>query len=1253
MAGYDYEQLDDESFQELCQALLVKHFPTFQCLPVGQRDGGRDGFVWKRERGNRQLLLFQVKFVRNPSRIDDPHRWITGIVRDEAPKVDRIAQNADVGMYVLLTNVAGTAPLDSGSIDTADHALQSGLKVPSQCWWRADLDRRLDSEWDLKWRYPAVLTGPDFLRAVFELGMPEDRDRRLSAITAFVTHQHDADREVKFKQVELQNDLVDLFVDVPVTPVDREASRSQSERRVRQYLDIASALTDASVFGPDFDADVDTFYAGYALPPVGASRLLIHESCVSSFPRIVLEGAPGQGKSTLAQFACQVHRLHILNLHDEIAALPEHFRSIAVRIPIKVDLRDYATWLSKRDPFEPESDAPPAGWRKSFESFLSHQITHMSGSIHFTAADLHAVLRVSAALLVLDGLDEVADISTRATLISEITSAVKRLESDSASLLTVVTSRPANFANSPGFSERDFSYFELMALPRPLIDDYVGKWIIAKNLDPKDSADVRAIVRQRIDEPHLRELARNPMQLAILLSVVHTRGASLPDKRTALYNIYIDIFFNREAEKDDGVRRNRELLIDIHGYVAWILQTEAEQGGDGRISLERLKQSLVTYLQREERDVALVDELFREMAQRVLALVSRIQGTLEFEVQPLREYFAARYLYETAPPSPVGNEQHGSKPDRFAALASNFYWLNVARFYAGFYQKGELPSLAQQLEELAESAGFRNTSHPHALAVALLSDWVFSQSPRSMRQVVSLVTDGIGIGEISPSPSGQRQARELRLPEGNGRAELASRCFDLLRGYPPMDLAGELSDVVMVNSDPLTIKREWLSELEEAVSDSSHRICDWLALGGRLGLRSTVRADEIRIRLSDRLDEGPILQTAYRWICPEIISGDRVSAERLVTSALKDELGYVSAAFGMEGTQLDYVLATFSPTVWAMALESSSSDLPLDEVLWRRQRPGNIEPPNDVGPDIWPDPIRSLLAACREARSMPGAAWSSSLAPWSIVVDEALKEWGECQSLLAMASIGAGVKARHETGEGAEDLFDASRPLVQRMRYARLRSGSGSWWSSKLGSVTDDHQRDLCLVAIARWGGPSVFKECGSEVDRLLSTLTDDQYGRLVTSIRPRAFRGVRLRKRDLVDGASDHLAVLLALRSDFATRQYVSDRLRSSAASGLSMLRFRADTIQQKDELGPDDWEELVDLAELAYVDRISLIRRRLGRPAQAMPSHLAERITTSPELFPRVLVASAEAVCRSDLGNAMTPVSDAAAAGRWFGPG
>ena len=346
-------------------------------------------------------------------------------------------------------------------------------------------------------------------------------------------------------------------------------------------------------------------------------------------------------------------------------------------------------------------------------------------------------------LLVFDGLDEVADIGRRREVVDEISKGINRLREIAVSMQSLVTSRPAAFANSPGLPEDTFLYLHLISINQPLIEQYAEKWLRARRLDGKEASDVRRILRDKLDQPHLRELARNPMQLAILLSLIQTRGGSLPDKRTALYDSYVELFFNREAEKSSVVRDYRDLLLDIHRYLAWVLHSEAQtKQNRGSVSADRLRQLVETYLTEEGHDPSLAHRVFTGMVERVVALVSRVEGTYEFEVQPLREYFAARHLYNTAPYSPPGRECHGTLPERFDALSRDFFWQNVTRFYAGCYSKGELPSLVDRLEELARSPEYKHTSHPQSLAATLLSDWVFAQHPKSMRQVVTLILDG-------------------------------------------------------------------------------------------------------------------------------------------------------------------------------------------------------------------------------------------------------------------------------------------------------------------------------------------------------------------------------------------------------------------------------------------------------------------------------------------------------------------------------
>ncbi len=367
---YPFENLDPESFQQFCQALLIKEFSNVQCFPVAQPDGGRDALSPLTEDDEGGFIMYQVKFVRQPLAEADPHKWLVNTLKGE---VEKLKQQIPKGakQYILITNIKGTAHPDSGSIDKANQLLNSELGVPSQCWWRDDLSRRLDDAWNLKWVYPTLMTGSDLIRSVIEFGLSENKERRASAIRAYVTHQFDIDQQVKFKQVELDNRLLDLFIDVPVVPpntapnkkrfyeyhfIHRSIARDLRYRRAGKkvsYEDISSL----------FDIGSDVYGTRDEQSVVGAAAMLLHPLVQKHIPNVVIEGAPGQGKSTITQYICQVHRMQILGKEQVEQLIPEHYRededfeklpeqhkSSSVRLPFKVDLRDLAAWLAKQNP---------------------------------------------------------------------------------------------------------------------------------------------------------------------------------------------------------------------------------------------------------------------------------------------------------------------------------------------------------------------------------------------------------------------------------------------------------------------------------------------------------------------------------------------------------------------------------------------------------------------------------------------------------------------------------------------------------------------------------------------------------------------------------------------------------------------------------------------------------------------------------------------------------------------------------------
>ena len=750
---YHYEALNEQTFQKFAQALILVDHPRTQCMPVGQPDGGRDAIFFQPEPDKNGFVVFQVKYSRAPTSKAE-RKVISDLIRSEKEKVKQLIHRGATHYY-LVTNVQGSAHLDVGSIDKANADLTKAFGIPSQVWWRDDLDGRLDNALDVKWSYPEVLRATDLLPLLIKQFGDANETQSARTLKSYIASQYETDREIKFKQVDLKQTLTDLFVDLPLGEKSQQDEQDRRRRvpRLGMPSDVEAYLSQLNI---DYEYDLDEVHPFDHSGLAGA--FLLQMPLAEGVSRFVLEGAPGQGKSTVTQFLCQVNRLRLLKKGDELGRVEDAHKYGPVRAPFRVDLRDYAAWVTGRHPFAKKGGASaPEESRRSLESFIAMQVTWHSGSLEINEDQLLQFFGRSHSVIVLDGFDEVADIATRTRVVDEICKAAARLDAHARSLQIIVTSRPAAFANSPGFPENDWVHLELKNLHRGNIESYKDKWIEAQSLNQQERDMVSSTLQDKLEQPHLRDLARNPMQLAILLHLIHVQGAALPEKRTTLYEEYMKLFFNREAEKSPIVRDHRELLLSIHGVLAWVLQTQAEEGaGSGSISKDALYVQIKNFLEAEEHDPKLADTLLTGTSERVGALVSRVEGTFEFEVQPLREYFAARHLYKTAPYSPPGGARTGTRPARFDALARSAYWTNVTRFFCGFYDVGELGTLVDDLLHLGEQDGYRLINQPRGLAMMLLSDHVFAQSPRAMKRLINYVTQEPGFRRLTAQKTRRR-----------------------------------------------------------------------------------------------------------------------------------------------------------------------------------------------------------------------------------------------------------------------------------------------------------------------------------------------------------------------------------------------------------------------------------------------------------------------------------------------------------------
>ena len=760
---YPYEQLDSKRFQRLAQALLTDEYPGVECFPLSGSDGGRDA-VRVVDNGSTDMIVYQVKFKeQQPIGVPSAtalYKWITGQLLSEIEKLNELLKNGATN-YVVISNIPASANREVGLRAKMTKWAEENLPLPTVFWWRDDLDARLAKNYDLIFRF-GLFTGTESVRAVLEevfrnkgsnqgAIQQSETPAAILALMSYLADQYRIESKLRFEQADLPGSpLLDLFVDVPIS-LRAINVRSRAQRRAgapdEPALGSTSPYTGEIVRG----GGVPRAGRRFMSPNTGGASFILAENLAKPASRMVLEGAPGQGKSTLGQYVCQTHRIKLLNKPYDLHKLPPFCVSSPVRIPIRVEFRHLATWFSGSDPWssqEVSGTHAPHHWAQSLESFIAAHVRHSSGGMSFTPEDVVSILTKTPSFIFLDGLDEVADIKLRQTVVEAVEASINRLESLNANMQILVTTRPGFFLKAPSFSQRGFTYYRLISLTKNLILHYTEAWMRVREIPSDQSSEILHILEASLAQTHVAELARNPMQLAILLWLISVKGRSLPDQRTALYDQYLTAFLDREASKSATVRAHRARLLEIHGFIGWVLHCRTESrdskyaGGD--ISAQELRDIIRAYLIHEERPTDLVEELFQG-AERVFVLVSRIEGKFEFEVQPLREFFAARFLYKTAPHSTPGEPAQGARPDRLEQLIRNPYWLNVARFFCGWYDKGELADLMRRLKDLLDDPDYKRLGLPRYLIAYILQDCTTAESQRDTRELVTAMLDPLGL----------------------------------------------------------------------------------------------------------------------------------------------------------------------------------------------------------------------------------------------------------------------------------------------------------------------------------------------------------------------------------------------------------------------------------------------------------------------------------------------------------------------------
>ncbi len=728
---YDLSRLSSRSFEQLVQALAVRHFGPGVVVFGDGADGGREatfqgatkfaphGEPWEGK------CVVQAKFRQRPlgTEIDGP--WAVDALRGELTKFDERAGGRPRPDYFIFVTNAVLSPRTGGTKDEAEKifdAAKASWGLRDYDVWDYDRLRTwLDVDAEVRTTFGWITAG-DVLGAVLTSleGATPAFER---AIRNYLEKTLVGDRFLRLEEAgygaEEPTALSNVFIDLPISGDDSEPGFF-----MRRLLEHTATLNRSLGAGED-------------APP----------------RRVVLVGGPGQGKTTLGQFACQVFRASLLAESPEQDLSPEGRSAIGAvqtacevaelpfgqgpRFPIRVTLTDLAKALSEHE--------------RPLLTYLAGVISERVGST--VSTDLFRQwLGAYPWFLVLDGLDEVPANAGRQRVMRCITDFWVDAAQVRADVFVLATTRPQGYNND--FSPDRHEHVLLAELPADLALDYGSRLAEARyGTDSDRTAAVKTRLGKAAGDSTTVHLMRSPLQVAIMTALVDRYGQP-PHERWSLFAAYYDVIYQRERERDTDaaaiLREYRPDIDAIHQRVGLALQvlTTHEGHSDPRLTRAQLEQIIDARLVSEGHQgiaTATMAAQIRSAAElRLVFLVGTESDRIGFEIRSLQEFMAAGALVD-------GPDEQVIR--RLRSIAPLPAWRNVLLFAAGecFVRKQHLRehllNLCRQLDIDTDDPLLAASKTGARLALDLLEDRTARRQPKHHRVIAAHALESLDLAD--------------------------------------------------------------------------------------------------------------------------------------------------------------------------------------------------------------------------------------------------------------------------------------------------------------------------------------------------------------------------------------------------------------------------------------------------------------------------------------------------------------------------
>ncbi len=327
--------------------------------------------------------------------------------------------------------------------------------------------------------------------------------------------------------------------------------------------------------------------AGRGLPDEEGQALRLSEpqpvlELLQKHAGLIILGDPGAGKTTFLKF-----------LALQLAFGQGDTLSLGTRFPILLPLSAYANALQQGD--------------VRLDHFIAHYFDTLGADLPL-AAILTEALAKGAALILLDGLDEVKDLTLRNTVVERVTDfySLHRRKGNK----FVLTSRIVGYRQVRP-TAADLAECTLVDFDEGEIETFITRWTTALEKQASgetavaraDAAREKAELLDAVQRnPGVHRLAANPLLLTIL-ALMKRQGVTLPERRVQLYDQYVSTLLSQwnRARSLSGRGVGRDLddvqtLRLLAPLALWMHETNPGVGLVKREDLRRKLEAMLTAL---------------------------------------------------------------------------------------------------------------------------------------------------------------------------------------------------------------------------------------------------------------------------------------------------------------------------------------------------------------------------------------------------------------------------------------------------------------------------------------------------------------------------------------------------------------------------------------------------------------------------------------------------------------------------------